>query len=102
MSATAMSFATEVIAKRASRSRPGWGLVSMRSIGRNQAGEDVISFVGHVFVESRGQGCAGTRLGRKRRLFAVARESEAYSAGPLPGVGSTSILIFRRSSGDFL
>ena len=25
----------------------------MRSIGRNQAGEDVISFVGHVFVDSR-------------------------------------------------
>ena len=50
-----VSFTTEVIAKRASRSRPGWGLVSMRSMGRNQAGEDVISFVGHVFVESRGE-----------------------------------------------
>jgi acyl dehydratase len=48
-----ISFETEVIGKRASRSRPGWGLVSMRSIGRNQAGEDVISFIGHVFVESR-------------------------------------------------
>jgi acyl dehydratase len=48
-----ISFETEIIGKRASRSRPGWGLVSMRSIGRNQAGEDVISFVGHVFVESR-------------------------------------------------
>ena len=50
-----VSFTTEVVAKRASRSRPGWGLVSMRSMGRNQAGEDVISFVGHVFVESRGE-----------------------------------------------
>jgi acyl dehydratase len=50
-----VSFTTEVIAKRASRSRPGWGVVSMRSMGRNQAGEDVISFVGHVFVESRGE-----------------------------------------------
>ena len=48
-----ISFATEVIGKRPSRSRPGWGLVSMRSIGRNQGGEDVISFIGHVFVESR-------------------------------------------------
>lgn len=48
-----ISFETEVIGKRASRSRPGWGLVSMRSVGRNQAGEDVISFIGHVFVEAR-------------------------------------------------
>jgi len=48
-----ISFGTEIIEKRASRSRPGWGLVSMRTIGRNQAGQDVISFVGHVFVESR-------------------------------------------------
>jgi acyl dehydratase len=48
-----ISYATEVIAKRESRSRPGWGLVSMRSIGRNQAGDDVVSFVGHVFVERR-------------------------------------------------
>jgi acyl dehydratase len=53
-----VTFTTEVIAKRASRSRPGWGVVSMRSLGRNQAGEDVISFVGHVFVESRGNDVA--------------------------------------------
>ena len=55
-----ISFATEVIAKRPSRSRPGWGLVSIRSIGRNQAGEDVISFVGHVFVESRDKAAPGS------------------------------------------
>ena len=48
-----IAFQNEVIGKRASRSRPGWGLISMRTIGRNQAGEEVISFVGHVFVESR-------------------------------------------------
>jgi acyl dehydratase len=52
-----ITYETEIVAKRASRSRPGWGLVSMRSIGRNQAGEDVISFVGHVFVE-RGDAAA--------------------------------------------
>lgn len=54
-----ISFSTEVVAKRASRSRPGWGVVTMRSLGRNQAGEDVISFVGHVFVESRGEDASG-------------------------------------------
>jgi acyl dehydratase len=48
-----VSFTTEVVSKRASRSRPGWGVVSMRSVGRNQAEEEVISFVGHVFVERR-------------------------------------------------
>jgi acyl dehydratase len=46
-----ISFASEVIAKRESRSRPGWGVVSIKNVGRNQAGDDVLSFVGHVFVE---------------------------------------------------
>lgn len=49
-------FETEITAKKPSRSRPQWGLVSMRNIGRNQDGEDVISFIGHVFVERRSSG----------------------------------------------
>ena len=49
-----VSYETEIIAKKPSRSRPQWGLVSMRTVGRNEAGEDVISFIGHVFVERRG------------------------------------------------
>lgn len=48
-----ITFSCEVIGKRASRSRPGWGLVSIRNTGRNQRGVDVISFIGHVFVERR-------------------------------------------------
>ena len=48
-----VTFESEVVAKKASRSRPGWGLVSMRNVGRDQAGEEVIAFVGHVFVERR-------------------------------------------------
>ncbi len=48
-----ISFSTEVLAKRASRSRPGWGLLTLRSVGRNQMGEDVISFVAHVFIEAQ-------------------------------------------------
>jgi len=48
-----ISFETEVIAKKPSRSRPEWGLVSFRNSGRNQAGDEVISFIGHVFVERR-------------------------------------------------
>jgi acyl dehydratase len=48
-----ISFTTEVIAAKASRSRPGWGLVSIRNTGVNQRGETAISFIGHVFVERR-------------------------------------------------
>ena len=48
-----MTFSNEVIGKRTSRSRPGWGLVSIKNTGRNQAGDEVISFIGHVFVEAR-------------------------------------------------
>ncbi len=56
-----ISFESEVTAKKASRSRPGWGLVTMRSVGRNQGGEDVISFIGHVFVEQREGAAAAER-----------------------------------------
>jgi acyl dehydratase len=48
-----ISFETEIIAKKPSRSRPEWGLVSMRNTGVNQDGEAVISFIGHVFIERR-------------------------------------------------
>jgi acyl dehydratase len=48
-----VEFESEVVAKKASRSRSEWGLVSIRNVGRNQAGEEVISFTGHVFVERR-------------------------------------------------
>ena len=48
-----ISFVNEVTAKKVSRSRPLWGLVTFQMRGRNQAGEEVISFVGHVFVERR-------------------------------------------------
>ena len=48
-----ITFESEVVAKRKSRSRPGWGLVSSRNIGRNQADEQAIAFTAHVFVEMR-------------------------------------------------
>ena len=41
------------VAKRESRSRPEWGIVSFRNEGGNQAGEAVISFITHSFVERR-------------------------------------------------
>ena len=46
-----ISFASEVVAKKDSASRPGWGLVSFRNTGRNQHGEDAIVFTAHVFVQ---------------------------------------------------
>jgi acyl dehydratase len=48
-----VTYESEITAKRASRSRPEWGLISFTNVGRNQHGETVISFTGHVFVERR-------------------------------------------------
>jgi acyl dehydratase len=46
-----VSYATEIVDKRVSNSRPGWGLMSIRNTGVNQKGEPVISFVSVVFVQ---------------------------------------------------
>jgi acyl dehydratase len=48
-----ISFESEVIAKKASRSKPEWGLITIRNVGLNQNGEAAISFIGYVFVERR-------------------------------------------------
>jgi acyl dehydratase len=48
-----ITYATEVIEKRASNSRPGWGLMTIRNTGINQKGEPVISFDSVAFVERR-------------------------------------------------
>ena len=51
-----IAYATEVIEKRASNSRPEWGLISIRNSGTNQKGEPVISFVSAAFVPRRKAG----------------------------------------------
>jgi acyl dehydratase len=48
-----ITFVNEITGKRASRSMPGWGLVTFRMSGRNQNGEEAVSFIGHFFVERR-------------------------------------------------
>jgi acyl dehydratase len=48
-----ISFQNEIVAKKPSRSMPGWGLITFRMSGRNQEGEEVVSFIGHVFIERR-------------------------------------------------
>ncbi len=53
-----ITFVNEVVAKKLSRSMPGWGLVTFKMTGRNQSGAEAISFVGHVFVESRDKAAA--------------------------------------------
>jgi len=47
-------YATEVLGKRESNSRRGWGLISIRNTGINQNGEPVLSFLSAAFVERRG------------------------------------------------
>jgi acyl dehydratase len=51
--ADTISYATEVVDKRPSNSRPQWGLVTFLNTGRNQRDEPVISFVSVGFVERR-------------------------------------------------
>ncbi|HEV2363821.1 MAG TPA: MaoC family dehydratase [Caulobacteraceae bacterium] len=46
---------SEVLAKRASRSRPGQGVVTIRTIGKNQTGEVVCSFRRDMLIPGRGQ-----------------------------------------------
>jgi acyl dehydratase len=49
-----ISYASEVIEKRESASRPEWGIVISRATGTNQKGEAVYEFQGVGFVERRG------------------------------------------------
>jgi acyl dehydratase len=45
-----ISFSGRIVAKRESGSRPGWGLVSIETVGVNKKGEPVFSCIGHVFA----------------------------------------------------
>ena len=48
-----IAYSAQVIETRPSASRPGWGLLTMRSQGVNQNGETVVSFISTAFVERR-------------------------------------------------
>lgn len=48
-----IDYASEVVETRHSNSRPGFGLMTIRSTGVNQHGEPVISFLSTTFVERR-------------------------------------------------
>ena len=45
---------SEVLAKRESASRPGQGIVTIRTIGKNQRGEVVCSFKRNMLIPARG------------------------------------------------
>jgi len=46
---------SEVLGKRESKSRPGQGIVTIRTIGKNQRGEMVCTFVRNMLIPARGQ-----------------------------------------------
>ena len=46
---------SEVLAKRESKSRPGQGIVTIRTLGRNQDGKVVCSFRRDMLIPARGQ-----------------------------------------------
>src|SRR5205807_5944796 len=48
-----ITFSSGVESKRLSDSRPGWGILQSRSVGVNQRGEEVYSFLGTAFVPLR-------------------------------------------------
>jgi itaconyl-CoA hydratase len=45
---------SEVLAKRESQSRPGQGIVTIRTIGLNQDGVQVCTFVRNMLIPARG------------------------------------------------
>ena len=48
-----ITYATQPMETRISKSRPGWGLLSSLNTGTNQAGDLVYSFIGQAFVQRR-------------------------------------------------
>ena len=46
---------SEVLAKRESKSRPGQGIVTIRTLGKNQRGEQVCTFKRDMLIPARGQ-----------------------------------------------
>jgi acyl dehydratase len=50
-----ITYAGEVLALRASESRPEWGVMMARNTGTNQNGDLVLSFESAAFIERRPQ-----------------------------------------------
>jgi acyl dehydratase len=48
-----VAYASVVLDKRASASRPGWGILTTRTTGTNQRGEEVYSITASAFVPMR-------------------------------------------------
>ena len=51
-----ISYSTLIESKRLSDSRPGWGILQVRSSGSNQRGEEVYSVLATAFVPQRNAG----------------------------------------------
>jgi acyl dehydratase len=51
-----VSYANVVIDKRTSASRPGWGILTARTTGTNQRGEEVYAITASAFVPLRVKG----------------------------------------------
>ena len=50
-----VEYRTEALEARVSETRPGFGLLTVRTTGTNQSGEKVISFLSTALVERRGE-----------------------------------------------
>ena len=54
LSGDTISFASEIVSKRTSDTRPEWGILQARNTGTNQRGELVFSLLATAFVPRRG------------------------------------------------
>ena len=63
----ALTVATDIIDLRPSRSRPGYGIVRLRNVTKNQRGEVVQTMLASAMVPRRDTGSSGNEQGRKAR-----------------------------------
>lgn len=48
-----LTYGIEIVGTRRSKSRPDWGVLSHRGFATDQLGDEVFSFLGTAFIESR-------------------------------------------------
>ena len=56
-----LNYASELVSKRVSSSRPGWGIIEARNTGTNQRGELAYSVLTAAFVSLRAGGAAAAK-----------------------------------------
>src|SRR5437667_219204 len=90
-----IGYASEVVEKRVTRSRPGWGIIFAKNTGTNQNGELVLSFIGSGFVERRPLASAlvARAFSGSRSLAALGAYNFAGDLGKMAVPAAASLLV---------